>query len=1600
MNAAARRGRLNGRRSTERARPYLERLETRLAPAGVSFASQETFATGNAPNSVAVADFNGDGKPDLVVANQNDNTVSVLLNTTAAGATTTSFAPPQTFATGSEPTYVMVTDVNRDGKPDLVVANAHSNSVSVLLNTTAAGASTPSFAAQQTFATGTFPDSLAVADFNGDGKPDLVVANDLSNTMSVLLNTTATGASTPSFTIQETFATGGDPASVAVADFNGDGKPDLVVANNASHTVSVLLNTTTPGASNSSFTAQQTFAIGILPFSVTVADVNGDGSPDLVVANSNSNTVSVLLNTTAPGASTPSFTAQETFDTGMSPSTVTVADFNGDGKPDLVVANFTSNTVSVLLNTTPFLTLVTTASPAVTLGTIAPTLSDSALLSGDTNPTGSITFTLTGPGGLSFTQTDTVAGNGTYTASDTLPTTGTVAGTYTWSAIYSGDANNSSAQDQGGAGEQTVVSLPVPSLVTTASPAVTLGTMAPTLSDSALLSGGLSPTGTITFTLTGPGGFSFTQTDTVAGTGTYTAGDTLSTSGTVAGTYTWSAIYSGDSNNGSTADQGGTAEQTIVSAASPSLVTLASGAVTLGTKAPILSNSAALSGGFFENGSITFMLTGPGGFSFTQTDTVSGDGTYTAGDTLPTSGTVVGTYTWSAHYSGDSNNQSANDQGGTAEQTIVSAGSPSLVTLASGAVTLGTTVPTLIDRAALTGGFFETGSITFTLTGPGGFSFTHTDTVSGNGTYTAGDTLPTPGTVVGAYTWSAHYSGDSNNNSANDQGGTTEQTIVSEGSPSLVTLSSGAVTLGTTAPTMSDRAALSGGFFVSGSITFTLTGPGGFSFTHTDTVAGNGTYTASDTLPTTGTVAGTYTWSAHYSGDSNNNSASDQGGAAEQAIVSPGSPSLATLASGAVTLGTTAPTLSDRAALTGGFFDTGSITFTLTGPGGFSFTHTDTVAGAGTYTASDTLPTLGAVGGTYTWSAYYSGDSNNHSANDQGGAAEQTVVSLPAPSLVTTASSPVTLGTMAPTLSDSALLSGRGSPTGTITFTLTGPGGFSFTHTDTVSGNGTYTASDTLPTSGTVAGTYTWSAHYSGDINNNSANDQGGTAEQTVVSKANPRVVATANGGNQGTTASTLSDSAVLSGGFFEKGTITFTLTGPRGFSFTQTDTVAGNGTYTAAHMLPTMGTVAGTYKWSAHYSGDANNASADAPSSTVTVSLIATGSGLGMLPQIKLYTPTGFKTGTTFASLLAYSPTFMGGVRVAVADFNGDGVPDLIVAPAGVQTTATDVNGNALATPIFDFSAGMVPEIKVIDGTKLGMVDANGEIANAALLADFLAYPSSFIAGVFVAAADFNGDGKADIVTGPDATGMAPVAGTMGQYNGIVRVFVSGNSTLLNGPSGVPATPNYQFRAYNPYFGGGTRVAAGDVTGDGVSDIVTGPGIWSGPDIRVFDGTKLLTADYTQHFAPGREFYGYAVGYYGGVNLSLGDLNGDGRQDIILGTSGYGGPEVKAVDGTKTGMLSSGSVISNSALLADFNAFGPAAYSGGARVSFVSDLDGTIGGDILVAAGPKINVNTEALIGPEVAVFPGLGINTSPLDEFFAYAPQTFEGGVFIGGN
>ena len=206
----------------------------------------------------------------------------------------------------------------------------------------------------------------------------------------------------------------------------------------------------------------------------------------------------------------------------------------------------------------------------------------------------------------------------------------------------------------------------------------------------------------------------------------------------------------------------------MVSAANPTLKTTASSAITLGTTAPTLSESALLANGYYETGSVVFTLSLGSTQVYSTSDTVTGtgNGTYSASYTLPTTGTVDATYTWSVSYAGDTNNNAASIVAGSTTQTVVSKANPTLLTTASPAITLGTTAPMLSDSAVLAGGYYETGSLVF-AGGPAGFRIPlHSDTLSGNGTYTAGDVLPTTGRWPGTYTWTVGYAGDANNNGA------------------------------------------------------------------------------------------------------------------------------------------------------------------------------------------------------------------------------------------------------------------------------------------------------------------------------------------------------------------------------------------------------------------------------------------------------------------------------------------------------------------------------------------------------------------------------------------------------------------------------------------------------------------------------------------------------------------------------------------------------------------------------------------------------------------------------------------------------------------
>ena len=235
------------------AKPFIVTFEGNIA-----FAPKATYSTGSGSRSESIGDLDGDGKSDWAVTNLNGNTVSVFRNTSSSG--TFSFVEADiSTGTGTNPYSVCIGDIDGDGKPDLVVTNYLGSKVSVFRNTSTVG--TISFAAKVDFTVGTNSTSVRIGDIDGDGKPDLAVANYSSTTVSVLRNTSTSGA--VSFATKVDLTTGTNPVSVSIGDIDGDGKPDLAIANYGISTVSVFRNTSTSGIL--SFSAKVDFTTGTNP---------------------------------------------------------------------------------------------------------------------------------------------------------------------------------------------------------------------------------------------------------------------------------------------------------------------------------------------------------------------------------------------------------------------------------------------------------------------------------------------------------------------------------------------------------------------------------------------------------------------------------------------------------------------------------------------------------------------------------------------------------------------------------------------------------------------------------------------------------------------------------------------------------------------------------------------------------------------------------------------------------------------------------------------------------------------------------------------------------------------------------------------------------------------------------------------------------------------------------------------------------------------------------------------------------------------------------------------------------------------------------------
>jgi Proprotein convertase P-domain./FG-GAP repeat. len=360
-----------------------------------AFKAKLDVATGHGPQSAASADFNSDGKADLVVANTTDNSLSVLQGDGVGGFVPYAGSPivlTATLAGAKNPVAVKVGDFNKDGNFDIIVAT---DAGVLLLSGLGAGAFSPPVLIRA----GANFKSVAIADLNGDGNLDIVAANSVTNTISTIL-----GNGDGTFKASQDFNVGGTgPVAVAIGDINGDTLPDIVTVNVTTGNISVFLPTVNALTGVWSAGAATVFAVGtaprdvafvsyggknnlavtfnggvagagvallanntlpapgsppafaapvtvatVNPYGIVVADFTRDGNLDMAVTNHDGATVTLL---TGDGAGV--FTAiVPGFAVGTTPVALTTADFDGDGHPDLAVVNSGSNNVSILLENT------------------------------------------------------------------------------------------------------------------------------------------------------------------------------------------------------------------------------------------------------------------------------------------------------------------------------------------------------------------------------------------------------------------------------------------------------------------------------------------------------------------------------------------------------------------------------------------------------------------------------------------------------------------------------------------------------------------------------------------------------------------------------------------------------------------------------------------------------------------------------------------------------------------------------------------------------------------------------------------------------------------------------------------------------------------------------------------------------------------------------------------------------------------------------------------------------------------------------------------------------------------------------------------------
>ena len=377
-----------------------------------------------------------------------------------------------------------------------------------------------------------------------------------------------------------------------------------------------------------------------------------------------------------------------------------------------------------------------------------------------------------------------------------------------------------------------------------------------------------------------------------------------------------------------------------------------------------------------------------------------------------------------------------------------------------------------------------------------------------------------------------------------------------------------------------------------------------------------------------------------------------------------------------------------------------------------------------------------------------------------------------------------------------------------------------------------------------------------------------------------------------GATVTCTRSDALAPGASYPLVTITVNVAANAPASVTNTATISGGGDVNTTNntatdvttILPAAATgvvtaVASFFAFDPAFRGGVSVAAGDVTGDGVAD--IITGAGPGGGPNVRVFSLASGVL-TQVASFFAYDPAFTGGVHVAVGDVNGDGVADIITG-AGP--------GGGPHVKVFSLAGGVVTQV-----------------------ASFFAYDAAFLGGISVAAGDVNGDGVAEIVTGA-GPGGGPHVKVFSLAGGVVTGVAS-------------------FLAYDPAFLGGVDVAAGDVTGDGVADIITGAGPGGGPNVRAFSLAGGVATEVASFFA-------YDPAFPGGVHVAAADLTGDGVAEIITGAGSGGGPHVRAFS------LAGGSVTG----VASFFAYDPA-FLGGVYVA-AADLTRDGVAEIITGAGP-----------------------------------------------